>query len=413
MHNVVPVRNVRLYLIRVVAFTLFISFMLYQTEVSAASQTDDPPSRPSAKSAVFVQDVSYSMNRNGGMSTAGEIIHLYSQSAPEASIGYIAYQDTIIHSNAPAILSSDERTALLQRIADTKNTGFSNLIMGLEEGLRSISTSGTEKESKINRIILLSDGGIDYREGELTSEHLLKLEEVIKDAKNLGIRIDTVAIHTTNNVKLSRLEWIASETGGLYLNAGQLSDALHTSELLLSETGAGKSGPSLPFMLSLLAAAVIIGGAWAYVMTGKRSFNGSLEGVFLRTASGSRPAVKNWLLRGVRGYQHLTLQQLFHFLDVHESLPEASDIRIRPGRNGSLKITGARRCVLIKNGKVLPRGRTVTLHNREQLYITFEDGRTELVLTYKSFIVPLPSVSKEYNLQDSEDHIEEQANKPA
>ncbi|KAF6593656.1 VWA domain-containing protein, partial [Paenibacillus sp. EKM208P] len=78
----------------------------------------------------------------------------------------------------------------------------------------------------------------------------------------------------------------------------------------------------------------------------------------------------------------VSLQELFRTLDVHEPLPEAERILFSAGKKGSLIVKHDTRCAL-QHGKVrLARNKKAVMEYSDKLYITFEDGVTEIELRY-------------------------------
>ncbi|WP_281278948.1 VWA domain-containing protein [Paenibacillus kobensis] len=132
------------------------------------------------------------------------------------------------------------------------------------------------------------------------------------------------------------------------------------------------------FAVLLLAAAFYL--YWRF--RPKPSFQGRLEGYFLATASGNDIPVKYWPLTAF-GQTKVTLQQLFNSLHVHESVPEAARIVFEPGKNGRLFVTHRTRCTVTIGRTPLEPGHKAELNFNDKLYVTFEDGFTEIELRYK------------------------------
>ncbi|WP_237179341.1 vWA domain-containing protein [Paenibacillus sp. MMS18-CY102] len=114
----------------------------------------------------------------------------------------------------------------------------------------------------------------------------------------------------------------------------------------------------------------------------KASFRGRLEGYFLATASGSDIPVKYWPLTAF-GQGKVTLQQLFDSLHVHEVVPESARVVFEPSKNNGLFVTHRTRCTVTIGRTPLEPGRKAELKYNDKLYITFEDGFTEIELRYK------------------------------
>ncbi|WP_416367285.1 vWA domain-containing protein [Paenibacillus sanfengchensis] len=114
----------------------------------------------------------------------------------------------------------------------------------------------------------------------------------------------------------------------------------------------------------------------------KPAFTGKLEGYFLATASGSEVPVKSWPLTSFTG-RSVSLGELFRSLDVNEPLPEAEQIMFKPAKGGKLFVKNTTRCSLVRNRTPLPKNKQEILEYNDKLYITFEDGITEIELRYK------------------------------
>lgn len=116
----------------------------------------------------------------------------------------------------------------------------------------------------------------------------------------------------------------------------------------------------------------------------KPTFTGRLEGYFLNTASGNEVPVKYWPLTSFGKTRKVSLQQLFARLDVNEPLPEAAHILFEAGKNGTLRIKHRTNCTVAKGRTPVKPNDTVTLEYNDKLYITFEDGITEIELRFKA-----------------------------
>jgi Mg-chelatase subunit ChlD len=132
-----------------------------------------------------------------------------------------------------------------------------------------------------------------------------------------------------------------------------------------------------------IAAAGAVAAILYLLLRPKPQFTGRLEGLFLATASGEDIPVKSWPLTSFSS-RRVTLAELFHTLPVYEPLPEAERIVFSAGKQGRLLVKHDTRCA-VQHGKqpVLP-GKKAALGYNEKLYITFEDGVTEIELRYKA-----------------------------
>ncbi|KOP64783.1 hypothetical protein AMS62_05610 [Bacillus sp. FJAT-18019] len=333
---------------------------------------------------LMIIDTSYSMRVSKADITLREILGIYHElTAPSSRMGYIAYNDSISGEQALLANSIANHESMLQSLQDIRYTGFSDMPLGLDRGMDRVLELRQENPAKI-RLLLLSDGGLDYRGGDAGGAGQARLNELLDQAKKQAIPIDAIAIHPAGTTERERLERLAADTDGMYVEATRPGEAATAVRQILAASHA-TSAFSPALLLWIGAAAVVLAGTIAFIMTRpRRAISGRMEGLFLRTASGSNPPMKNWMLSHVSPHETLTLQHLFHQLDVHEPLPEAARIRFRSGRGNRLIVSSSSRCVIMKNGRIMPRDRKIVLHDGEQIYITFEDGRTELVLTYKA-----------------------------
>jgi hypothetical protein len=127
---------------------------------------------------------------------------------------------------------------------------------------------------------------------------------------------------------------------------------------------------------------LLVGTGLYFVLRPKPAFEGKLEGYFLATASGSDIPVKSWVLTSF-SKRKVTLLELFQLLDVHEPLPEAAQIVFVPGKKGTLLVKNTSRCSMVRNRTPLAQNSQEILKYNDKLYITFQDGVTEIELRYK------------------------------
>ncbi|MBP1905428.1 Mg-chelatase subunit ChlD [Paenibacillus turicensis] len=127
---------------------------------------------------------------------------------------------------------------------------------------------------------------------------------------------------------------------------------------------------------------LFVGVGLYFVFRPKPAFEGKLEGYFLATASGSDVPVKSWVLTSF-SKRKVTLLELFQLLDVHEPLPEAAQIVFVPGKKGVLLVKNTSRCSMVRNRTPLAQNKQEILKYNDKLYITFQDGITEIELRYK------------------------------
>lgn len=127
---------------------------------------------------------------------------------------------------------------------------------------------------------------------------------------------------------------------------------------------------------------ILVGVGLYFALRPKPAFEGKLEGYFLATASGSDVPVKSWVLTSF-SKRKVTLLELFQLLDVHEPLPEAAQIVFAPGKNGVLLVKNTSRCSMVRNRTPLAQNKQEILKYNDKLYITFQDGITEIELRYR------------------------------
>ncbi|HEY2492960.1 MAG TPA: vWA domain-containing protein [Paenibacillus sp.] len=161
-----------------------------------------------------------------------------------------------------------------------------------------------------------------------------------------------------------------------------------------------KSKYTLYKIIGVAVAVILIVGILMYLwLRPKPEFAGKLEGYFLNTASGTDIPVKSWPLTSFSGRQ-LTLMQLFRSLDVNEDLAESEYIIFEPGKNGALYVKHHTRCAVVRGKSPLPKNKKEALHFNDKLYITFEDGKTEIELRYKA-VKPVTTIYTGNNNQHS------------
>ncbi|WP_258382203.1 vWA domain-containing protein [Paenibacillus sp. S02] len=176
----------------------------------------------------------------------------------------------------------------------------------------------------------------------------------------------------------------------------------HTGDTQLKITATDPEGASSSATLTVsvqsrytaikwtVAISIVVAALLYWFLRPKPQFAGRIEGYFLATASGQEIPVKSWPLTSFPG-RKVSLQELFRTLDVHEPLPEAERILFSAGKKGSLIVKHDTRCAL-QHGKIrLARNKKAVMEYSDKLYITFEDGVTEIELRYKA-IKPNTSV---------------------
>ncbi|AUO07691.1 hypothetical protein NS115_01870 [Paenibacillus jamilae] len=204
----------------------------------------------------------------------------------------------------------------------------------------------------------------------------------------LNYKLDLGASDDTINAEINGNDLLLSE--------------LHTGDTKLKITATDPEGASSSATLTVsvqsrytaikwtVAISIVIAALLYWFLRPKPQFAGRIEGYFLATASGQEIPVKSWPLTSFPGHK-VSLQELFRTLDVHEPLPEAERILFSAGKKGTLIVKHDTRCAL-QHGKVrLTRNKKAVMAYGDKLYITFEDGVTEIELRYKA-IKPNTSV---------------------
>ncbi|MNZ72422.1 hypothetical protein D3C78_908010 [compost metagenome] len=137
----------------------------------------------------------------------------------------------------------------------------------------------------------------------------------------------------------------------------------------------------IPVVLIVIAAIIAAIALYLWLRP-KPSFTGRLEGYFLNTASGNEIPITHWPLTSF-DQRSISLLQLFRSLDINEQLPEAANIIFHAGKGGTLIVTHRTRCALVRGKQPVQAGVKEPIQFGEKLYITFEDGITEIELRYK------------------------------
>ncbi|WP_019637163.1 VWA domain-containing protein [Paenibacillus fonticola] len=188
----------------------------------------------------------------------------------------------------------------------------------------------------------------------------------------------------TMNSELSGDKLVLSplRTGQTHINLTATDPEGGTATAVLAITVKSKY---TTLLWSIAAGAVLLAAAAGlyWWLRPKPGFAGKLEGYFLATASGSEVPVKSWPLTSFPG-RKVSLLELFVSLDVHEPLPEAEQIVFMPGKGGKLLVKNTSRSSLVRNRTPLPKNKKEVLEYNDKLYITFEDGITEIELRYKA-----------------------------
>ncbi|WP_128102999.1 VWA domain-containing protein [Paenibacillus sp. DCT19] len=142
--------------------------------------------------------------------------------------------------------------------------------------------------------------------------------------------------------------------------------------------------------LGILAAGGIFALYW-FVLKPKPVFRGRLEGYFLATASGEDIPVTHWPLTSLNS-RKVSLSELFARMDIGVRVPEAGRIWLEAGKKETLLIRHDTNCTVVRGRTPVKRRHTEALEYNEKLYVTFEDGITEIEIRYKP-IKPSTNIS--------------------
>ncbi|UHA72248.1 vWA domain-containing protein [Paenibacillus sp. 481] len=136
-------------------------------------------------------------------------------------------------------------------------------------------------------------------------------------------------------------------------------------------------------LLAGLIIAIALGLLIYWLTRPKPKFTGRFEGYFLETASGVEYPVKYWPMTSFDQRQRVTLQELFRNLNVNEPLAETDKIWFEPGKNGTMIIKHLTNCTVVRGTvPILANSKEILTYN-DKVYITFEDGITEIEIRYK------------------------------
>ncbi|WP_028590049.1 vWA domain-containing protein [Paenibacillus massiliensis] len=212
----------------------------------------------------------------------------------------------------------------------------------------------------------------------------VELSEYFQDANQDSLTYTLAASGESSSLKpsISGTALLLAATGRdrIEITATDTEGAATTAVLQLHV----KSEYATIQLISIIAALAAAAAVALYIfLRPKPQFAGRLEGYFLTTASGIEIPVKSWPLTSFPG-RTVTLQELFRLLDVHEPLPEAARITFTAGKDGSLIFKHDTRCAVQHGKALIARNKKLVLLYNDKLYITFEDGATEIELRYKA-----------------------------
>ncbi|PUA39416.1 VWA domain-containing protein [Paenibacillus elgii] len=198
--------------LRILAIAVVLA-MLFVPLGSALAEGDSNP----GFDAVFVMDVSYSMNATDRDRIAAEVTKMFMDmsEAARTQVGFVAYNHKIVEAQPLAPLTQEEQKSLLKKkIAELRFSGYTDLGLGLSKGSELV---GSGKGGGRPFMILLSDGGTDFGPiftGRSVEDSNKDVERVIAEAQAKGYPIYTVGLNHDGSVNAPQLEAIASKTGG-------------------------------------------------------------------------------------------------------------------------------------------------------------------------------------------------------
>ncbi|MBR2567322.1 MAG: hypothetical protein IKE29_22280 [Paenibacillus sp.] len=131
---------------------------------------------------------------------------------------------------------------------------------------------------------------------------------------------------------------------------------------------------------------LLAGGSFAlywFVLKPKPVFRGRLEGYFLATANGEDIPVTHWPLTSL-DRRKVSLRELFDRMDIGIIVPEAERIWLEAGKKETLLVRHDTNCTVVRGRTPIKRRHTEALEYNEKMYITFDDGVTEIEMRYKA-----------------------------
>ncbi|WP_212977080.1 VWA domain-containing protein [Paenibacillus azoreducens] len=284
-----------------------------------------------------------------------------------------------------------------------------NVIEMKNEGTRFYAEYVFPKSGKYEWRVAL-DGPILFRNTSAKLENIVNIPpsfhgkqqlRLIKEDGQNTVSLSDLFVDENGDPLTYRIQ--AEESSGAKFEAEIKGDKLllsplHTGQGVISVTAADPEGGEASAVLTVTVQSKYtvlkwsIAGVFALLLLGiglflwlrpKPALTGKLEGYFLATASGTDIPVKYWPLTSFAKHK-VSLMELFQSLDVHEPLPEAERIVFTAGKKGRLFVKHATRCSLVRNRTPLAVNKKEALEYNDKLYITFEDGVTEIELRYKA-----------------------------
>ena len=187
---------------------LILGFLLLQPLPAEAAIGNGP--------IIFVIDTSGSMKQGKLEAVKSAVKKIIVNLQPERKIGIISFSQKVTNVLSPTL---DHKLAI-KRVDSLFPGGDTSLYDALEQALQ------LQMMEHPSQIVLLSDGA------DTTST--LRLEQIIKDASQVGIPIAAIGVQVSAQER-STLENIATTSGGNYYGVNDISTLIATYSEILSE----------------------------------------------------------------------------------------------------------------------------------------------------------------------------------
>lgn len=177
---------------------------------------DEISGKNSALDVIFVVDVSGSMKTNDSEGIALEMVKAFVDTAhaDDISVGFIAYNDTIVSASTPVTMAEQLNRENLKDLIDTTvYSGNTDIGLGLVKA-HSFLQADDDKKSII---VLISDGETDLRgssTGRTEAMSDADVAGIIRDCQKAEIPIYTIAFGAYSG-SVADLQTISNETGAV------------------------------------------------------------------------------------------------------------------------------------------------------------------------------------------------------
>ncbi len=211
----------------------------------AARAADSANSMP--KDIVLLLDNSGSMKGNDPLAlTKVALGQLLNEASSDTRIGIVLFDKNATLVSALTPVTDENRPFIASSLTRLNYNGsHTNIPAALAAGVAELGANGIE--SALKSLVLLTDGIIDTGDKKRDRQARLQARDVIvADAKERGIRIDTVALGNKTDAEL--LREFAARTGGHAYTAARAEDLpkvfqnLHQEILKLAALPAAKAG---------------------------------------------------------------------------------------------------------------------------------------------------------------------------